>query len=457
MIDAGSLRPGDRVPSVRQLSSRHGVSVPTVQQAYLLLESRLLIEARPRSGFYVRPRLAVKLTAPALPRCRPAVVGLERFDRLLSLTHQMLATELVPLGAAIPSPDLLPVEKLSRLSASIARAQASACVSYDPAPGSLRLRQELARRSLDWGCGLQPDEFVVTTGASEALHLALRAVTGPGDTVLVESPAYYGVLNSLAQLGLRVVPVPACSNEGMDIDAVAAALKRHHPAAIVLSPNFSNPSGSLMPEPARRALVALAAAVGTPIIEDDIYGDLPHGGERPRSLKALDKTGDVILCSSFSKTLAPGLRVGFVAGGRHHDKIVRLKTALNFGCATLPVLTVAEFLRNGGYDRHLRRLRHTYRDQVCKVREAVAALFPPGTRVSNPSGGFVLWLELPGQTDAIELFRAALAAGVSVAPGPLFSPDGGFARCLRLSCGFPWGPRIEAGLGTLARLMGGKR
>ncbi len=453
MIDAGSLRAGDRIPSVRHSSVQHQVSVPTVMQAYSLLESRRLIEARPKSGFYVRPRLGMTLREPVASKRKPSVASLAGFASVLSVIQDVNDPTLVPLGAAVPGDELLPMEKLGQLTASLVRRSKGTFLRYDPVPGCLPLRMELSKRSLDWGCGFDAGDFIITLGASEALHLALLAVTRPGDTVMVESPTYYGTLNLLAQLKLKVIAVPASSGDGLDMPAVKNALVTHPVAAMLVIPNFSNPVGSLMPVANRRELLELADQHGIPIIEDDIYGDLPHDGPRPHCLKSLDHAGRVILCGSFSKTLAPGFRVGYMVAGKYQQRVMELKTAFNLGGPPLPALTIAEFLRTGGYERHLRKLCHTYKHQVCKMRETVAEVFPEGTKLSNPTGGFVLWLELPRNTDVLTVFREARAAGISFAPGSLFSPKGCFNNCLRLSCGSPWSPRIEKALGTLADIV----
>lgn len=457
MIESGALRAGDRLPSVRQLSRQHGVSVPTVVQAYVLLESSRVIEARPKSGFYVRPRLAAELLEPPRQSRSQGTTTLDRFTSMMAMIRDVGDPKLVPLGTAVASPELMPVEKLSRITASILRRQPAAAFHYDPAPGSLELRKELSRRSLDWGCALDAEDFLVTNGATEAVYLALQAVTKPGDTVLMEVPAYYGLLNAMASLRLKVAAVPASATDGMDLEAAAAVLKKQKIAAILVVPNFNNPLGSLMPEENRRVLLDLALKHRVPVIEDDIYGDLPHEGARPRCLKALDRHDNVILCGSFSKTLAAGYRVGYVSNAKLHDRLLQLKLAANWGGATLTALAVAGFLHTGGYDGHLRRLRHTYLQQVRRMREAVAESFPRGTRVSDPQGGFVLWVELPRGTNALEIAHEARRAGVSVAPGPIFSPTASFPNYLRLNCGYPWSPRVEAAVATLAKLAGRAR
>lgn len=451
MIRLGLYRAGDRIPSVRQASKQHQVSVPTVLQAYTLLEDRRVIEARPKSGYYVRSTQSLPLPA-TLPRV-PQARTLSDFPPLMALVTDVVNPDFVRLGGAHPSAELLPGRKLARLMASIARMNANASITCDPAPGCPRLRAELSRRSLDWGGYLAPDEFIITNGATEALHLALRAVAQPGDTVIIESPTHQGIINLLSQLQLRAVAIPSSPKEGLDLAATRKVVAREKVAAIVVIPNFNNPLGSCMPEANRRELMDLAEEHGIPVVEDDVYGDLQFEGERPHCLKALDGSGGSILCGSFSKTLAPGYRVGYLAAGRYYDQILRIKTSLSFYNAPLPALTIAEFLRNGGYEYHLRTLRKVFRRQVEGMREALAAALPEGCKLSDPAGGFVLWVELPRQVDALQLFHEARKLKISIAPGHLFSPAAEFKHYLRIGCGQPWSGRIEQAVTTLGELV----
>jgi DNA-binding transcriptional MocR family regulator len=451
LIDSGTLRPGDKIPSVRHLSRQQKVSIPTVLQAYVMLENRRMIEARPKSGYYVRPRLSTQIEEPGGARAQSTPRSWKNYNPMMSIVHNLANPELVPLGGAIPSPDLLPGTRLSKIVGAIAREMTNETLTYYPPPGSAALRKEISRRSVDWGCMLKPEEFIITNGATEALYLALQAVTKPGDSVLVESPTYYGLLNILNQLGLKALTVPSSPREGVSLDSVQRVIKKV--AAIAIIPSFSNPLGSLMPESNRQELLSIAEKHGVPVIEDDIYGDLQHEGERPRCMKAWDHSDNVILCGSFSKTLAPGFRIGYVVAGKHHEQIIRAKTIMNFGNSQLPALAVAEFLRTGGYDHHLRRLRRTYREQVLKMREAVAEAFPKDTRISNPAGGFVLWVQLPKNADSQDLFDQAQEAGISIAPGRLFSPCGEYGNFIRLSCGFPWNTRMENAIGQLGQMV----
>jgi DNA-binding transcriptional MocR family regulator len=450
-IEAGRLRPGERLPSVRRTSRQRGVSVSTVVQAYQLLEGRGLVEARPQSGHYVRPRPRLDLLEPRAPRVCTVPTRVSVQDQVARVYRAMRDPRVVPLGAAIMSPALLPTEKLSRIMASMARSAGPRGLAYEPPPGARELRRQLSRRSMVWGAPLAADEFVITVGAMEALSLAVRAVTHPGDAVAVESPAYYGMLQLLESLELRAFEVPTGAN-GMDLGALESALKQHRIRAVLTVTNFSNPSGALMPDDAKEALVHLLKKHEVPLIEDDIYGDLQHDGERPRPAKAWDTEGLVLLCGSFSKTLAPGLRVGFISPGRYQSQIEHLKFTYSVGTPTLPQLAVAEFLEGGGYEHHLRGVRRRLVTQVSSYRAAIAEFFPSGTRVSCPQGGHVLWVELPNGCDSTELARRALDAGIGIAEGTIFSARGRFRNFVRLNAGYPFDAGMEQALNTLGAL-----
>lgn len=452
MIQSTSLRAGDRMPSVRKFSLQHRVSVPTALQAYATLETRGLIEARPKSGFYVRVRQAAIAPEPIHFSGAPKIVVPENPDPVEALLGDHANSKLVPLGAALPKPDLLPGTKLTRTMAAIGRRLGANSVDYDICPGSIHLRRELARRSLDWGCALNADDFIVTVGATEALSLALRATCKAGDTVVMESPTYFCFASMLRELQLRALPIQVDCSSGMDLEALEKALRKTRVAVCVTVPNFHNPVGFAMPDERKQQLIALCAKRDVPIIEDETYADLQHAGSRPRSLKAFDRQGAVILCGSFSKTLAPGYRVGYIAAGKWHSRVRALKLVSTLNGALLPTLAVAEFLKNGGYDRYLRSVRQAYRQQVSKMQEAIAESFPEGIGISRPKGGYLLWCELPGQADAVKLFWQAREAGISIAPGPMFSANGGFQNFIRINCGYPVNAPIERAVGVLGHL-----
>ncbi len=452
LIATGTLRPGDRLPSVRRLSRQRGISVSTVLQAYLLLESRGFVETRPQSGHYVRTSRAALPPEPRPPRLVSNATRVSVSDLVASVYRAAADPNLVPLGGAHLSAELLPTEKINRSAATVARTAGGAAVGYDPPPGCLALRRQIARRAADWGVALSPDDLVTTVGAMEALHLSLRAVARAGDTIAIESPAYYGLLQLIESLELRAIEIPTHPGTGMDLDLLEEALRQHRIKACLAVTNFSNPIGALMPDEAKRALVQMLARREIPLIEDDIYGDLYFGEARPRPAKAFDRHGLVMLCSSFSKTIAPGYRVGYVAPGRFRERVERLKFVQSVATPTLPQMAVADFLQNGGYERSLRRQRRALAEQVARVSEAAATHMPAGTRISRPQGGFVLWIELPPGKSALELHRRALAQGIAVAPGPIFSAKQRFASCIRLSCGHPWSELLDRSLRTLGRI-----
>ncbi|HEY4245176.1 MAG TPA: PLP-dependent aminotransferase family protein [Kofleriaceae bacterium] len=454
-IDRGALRAGDRLPSVRRFAQERSVSVATVLEAYMRLENAGLIEVRPKSGHFVRRRGA--LTAePRMPRPCATPSRVTVSDAYTKILSAMRDPELLPLGCATVDAAYLPIQALNRLVIQCTREMSTVGARYEAAPGLPTLRRQIARRMVEVGVPLTEHEVCSTIGATEALSLGLRAVAKPGDVIAVESPTYFGVLQMIEALGMRAIEIPANARTGFDVSALEETLKSQPVRAVVITPTVSNPLGSIMPDDDRERLVKLARRYDLPIIEDDVYGELVFDGSRPRPLRAFGPPGEesnILLVGSVSKTLAPGYRVGWIAGGRWHDQIVRLKYSTTLACPTLPGMAVAEFLASGGYDRHLRRLRAALAGNVERYREAIALEFPEGTRVASPRGGFVLWVELPPGVDALTLHEQALKRRIVVAPGPLFSARPRFANFMRISAGVPWNERIAEGIRTLARLV----
>lgn len=452
LIERGVLRPGERVPSVRRLSKQQGVSVSTVIQAYQHLEGSGLIEARPQSGHYVRRRGGAALPEPRAPRTSTTASKVSVASLVAKVYGAARDPHIVPFGAAYPSPELLPTDRLNATLARIARASGAVGVSYDPPPGCPALRRQIARRALERGCAITADDVVTTVGAMEALGLCLRVVAQPGDTVAIESPIYFGLLQLIESLRIRAVEVPSQPGTGMDLDALEEALAAHKIKACIALPSVNQPLGAAMSDAAKQRLVEMLARRDIPLIEDDIYGELYFGQTMPRPAKAFDEAGLVMLCSSFTKTLAPGYRVGYVAPGRYREQVEQLKFANSVATPTLPQLAIADFVENGGYEHHLRAMRRKLAAQVEQVSAAIAEHFPAGTRISRPAGGFVLWVELPPGTSALELHARALGHGISVVPGPIFSAKPRFTNFVRMSCGYPWSDLLAHAVRTLGKL-----
>jgi len=453
MIDDGTYRVGERVPSIRDLSQKMRVSANTVMEAYANLENDGRIEARPQSGYYVRSSIPELRERPGKEieaekvTPHPVIVN----DVTLQVMRNITNASLVQLGGAIPNSDLLPADKLNRMLASESRRFPVQSVSYSASKGNKRLRSQIAKRSLNTGCSLSADDILITSGCVEAITLALQAICRPGDTVAIGSPVYYTFLNFIQWMGLKVLEIPSTPKEGMSLEVLSYAI-RHNPvhACITIS-NFNNPIGSLMPDDNKRELVKLLAKHEIPLIEDDVYGDLAFGALRPTALKRFDEKGLVLYCSSFSKTLAPGYRIGWIAPGRFRQRILQLKALFNIATASPTQLAVAEFLTNGGYDHHLRKIIRIYSRQINQVRDAVGRHFPLGTRVSRPEGGFVLWVELPEEIDTLRLYEEALKEGISIAPGQIFTLGDKYGNCLRLNAAI-WSERVEQAVETLGGL-----
>ena len=447
LIAEGTLQPGDRLPSVRKLHEQLSVSISTVLEAYRLLEDRGLIQARPQSGYYVRRTALIE------PE-KPDSNTLETSDNSLAyeVMQAMRDPNVVQLGAAVPHTDLLPMATLNRLISHVLRYKSDEAHADSVPPGSEALRHEVARRLMDTGCSVTPDQIVITNGAFEAVYLSLRAVTQPGDTVAIESPSYFDFFEAFELLHLNALELPTHPQDGVSLTHLEQALQARQIAACLLVPSFSNPLGGCMSDAKKKQLAAMLARYEVPLIEDDVFGDLYFKGARPKAVKAFDRQGNVLYCSSVSKTVSPGLRIGWAVAGRYQPRVERFKWVINQTTAMTPQLALAAFLVNGGYDRHLRHLRRAYETQMIRMRRAIADYFPAETKVSRPRGGQVLWLEMPSEFNAVDLYQAALRRGISIAPGTIFSRTGSYHNCFRLNCSMPWSEKFEEAMKTLGYL-----
>ena len=457
-IRAGNLRPGDRLPSLRKMSQTAGVSVPTVRQAYIELERQRQVESRPRSGFYVRNLDAAPLVRPSSTSSRSPVAFRSRplMERVFDGIDQ---PDLVPLGIANPTMAKPAAKALNRTMKRIMARTEERVLNYSATLGEPGLRRQIALRILDTtGTHVEPENICVTNGCQEALLLALQAVASPGDVVAVETPTYHGMLELIDSLGMLAVEVETCPEEGIEVEALEETLSKHDVKVCMLSTTLSNPLGVTMPDERRAALVELLAATDTAMIEDDVYGELRFDGERPVPAQFLEaarnKRAKIITCSSFSKTAAPGYRVGWIVTGPYRSKIASLKRSLTCSSGLLPQLTLADFLASGDYDRHLRGLLPVLRHNAERMQAAVSETFPEGTRTSRPQGGAMLWVQLPKGTKDVDLFEKALDAGISIAPGRIFSPSGRYSNCVRLGYGHPWDERTEQAIAWLASQCG---
>ena len=431
-IEQGFYRPGDRLPSVRALSIEHGVSLSTVQQAYRVLEDSGLARPKPKSGYFVPVgRELPELPVVGRPAQRP--VDISQWDQVLELIRAVPRKDVVQLGRGMPDVTTPTMKPLLRNLARISRRQDMPGLYYDNIYGTLELREQIARLMLDSGSQLSANDLVITTGCHEALSTSIRAICAPGDIVAVDSPSFHGAMQTLKGLGMKALEIPTDPLTGISLEALELALEQWPIKAIQLTPNCNNPLGYIMPESRKRALLTLAQRFDVAIIEDDVYGELAYTYPRPRTIKSFDEDGRVLLCSSFSKTLAPGLRIGWVAPGRYLERVLHMKYISTGSTAPQPQIAIAEFLKSGHFEPHLRRMRSQYQRNRDVMIDWVTRYFPAGTRASRPQGSFMLWVELPEGFDTLKLNRALLDQGVQIAVGSIFSASGKYRNCLRMN------------------------
>ncbi|MEI6947181.1 PLP-dependent aminotransferase family protein [Paraflavisolibacter sp. H34] len=446
------LRVGDRLPSIRTVCREQGVSMSTALQAYYELERKGLIESRPQSGYYVAGTHRRFPAAPATSNPQHALAPLET-EELIARVYSELGTQnhlMFSLG--VPVPELLPIARINKSLVTAMRSLPAGGTSYDQIKGNDRLRRQVARWSFTWGGRLQEDDLVTTAGCMNALAYAVMALTRRGDTIATESPVYFGVLQLAQSLGLNVLELPTNPLTGIEPDALKKTLEKRKVKLCLLVSNFSNPLGSCMPDEHKKEVVRLLEQHQVPLVEDDLYGDIYFGSHRPKSCKSFDESGNVLWCASVSKTLAPGYRVGWVAPGKYKEAVLRTKLYHSVSSATLMQEAVGNFLETGRYEHHLRKLRQTLHANLLHYLRAIGDYFPEGTRVSRPQGGFLLWVELPGGTDAVGLYEEALRHRISIAPGRMFTLRDQYHNCIRLSYGLPWSEKVDAALKTLGRL-----
>lgn len=442
-IRQGLYRPGDKMPSVRHLANDKGVSVATAVSAYYQLEAMGYIESRPKSGFYVKRQMidSITIREPTRPDTIPTLVSGQ--EMVLHLVKSANNPQMVQFGAAVPAKSFLPSQLVTQAIRQAAKNYPAETNDYQFPPGLPELRQQIARRMVGNGCDITTQDIVITNGCQEALRLALRACAEPGDVVAIESPTFYGLLQVIHSLRMKAIEIPTDPESGLSISALKMALDQWPIKACVLVPSFSNPLGLSMPDSSKKQLVELLSKRQIPIIEDDVYGEITHSTRRPKPLKAFDKDDWVIYCSSFSKTLSPGLRVGWVASKRFYDKLEYYKYASNLATSSIAQLAVTEILQSGKFERYLTRMRPQYAFAVDRMTEAVIELFPEGTKVTRPKGGFVLWIELPCEIDTFELAKRLIPQNVSIAPGRIFTTTENYNHCLRLSCAVDWNRQTE--------------
>lgn len=431
-IEQGYYPMGSKLPSIRALSKEREVSISTVQEAYLRLEEKGYVEVKPKSGYYVKPRtLAPDLPEVSRPAQRPLEVS--HWEQVYNLLNCKKGDGHIALGSAFPEIDMPTLKPLMKALTNNAGLTAEPFLNYSDIHGCKSLRQQIVRLAADSGCKLHPDDIIITTGCQEALVCSLRATTKPGDVVATDSPSFYGSTQAIKALGLKALEIPTHPETGISLEALEMALEQWPITAIQVTPTCNNPLGYTMPEQRRKELLRLAQQYDIPIIEDDIYGDLHFKSPRPRTIKSFDDEGRVLLCSSFSKTIAYGLRLGWVAPGQCTERVLHKKFVSSVSNPPIQQEAVATFIEKGFYERHLRKVKAQYQQGRDMLISLIKRYFPEGTRMSYPQGGYLLWVELPINVDSIKLNKRLEAKKVSIAPGVIFSASGKYRNFIRLS------------------------
>lgn len=453
MIMDEILRIGDKLPSVRVLSEEYGISMGTAFQAYYQLEAKGLVESRPKSGYYVRFN---NKRFPELPgTTKPDILShdVSVKEMIKTIYTDIVASDVLNFALAVPDSTLLPAAKLNKSVVYALRNTRDHCVNYEDVQGNAALRQQITRLAFNWGGKVNPEEVIITSGCLEAVIMCLKAVTVYGDTVAVECPTYFGINQAIESLGLKVMEIASDPVTGIDLGYLQKLIKKSSIKACVFVPTFNNPFGSCMPDENKKKLVEIVTSNNIPLIEDDIYGELYFGKNRPRTCKYYDTKGLVMYCSSISKSLAPGYRIGWAIPGKFTEQVKQMKRIQNISCPTLTQAAIAHFLKHGRYEYHLKNLRKALHTQSLRYVQAIIKYFPPDTKVSRPQGGFILWLELNKKISAFKLRSIAMEHKISIVPGKIFSSGTNYTNCIRLSFGKPWSKEVDEGLMILGKLI----
>jgi len=452
LSEQGTLLPGEKLPSLRKMADKLKVSIPTVKLAYQSLEAQGLVEAREKSGYFLKSS-ATQLARPKRVKLsrEPVAVNMQvLIEQVYDAIHQ---AGVVPFGIANPVAAAPTDKMLSRTMRRVMSIAGSRAINYGAIDGFAPLKKQLIHRYLDFGIGVDPQELVITNGAQEALAIALKCVAKAGDVIAIESPCYFGIIELIESLGLKALEIPLCPDDGIWLDDLSQALQDHDIKACVFSTSINNPVGSFMPDLKRKDLVALLESHNVVLIEDDVYGDLHFTAQRGTPAQAYSTKGLVLTCASFSKTAAPSYRVGWLIAGKFAAQARRYKRALSCSTSLINQWTLYEFVQSGEYERNLKLLKQRLRNNKERMIWCLQRAFPSTARISDPQGGCVIWIDLGSGYDSVKLFQLALENGISITPGYIFSATNKYRSCIRLSYGLPWSEKLEQAINRLGELV----
>lgn len=444
---------GSRLPALRQLAQQQGVSLTTAGKAYGYLEDRGWIYVRPQAGYFVANRSQIAefpalSSHPLTPRDPSRFAPKKGYDSGL--------TGFAPLGTSLLAPALLPETDLTRTIKRVTKRASQSMFSYPDAQGLGSLRQALAVHFRDNHFPFNADELVITNSSLDSVRIALECLTEPQDAIAVCSPCFSGLLDLLATLKRKIIEIPV-THAGIDIETLETCFAQQKVSAALLSTTHLNPLGITLPAEQKQAIAHLAAKYQLPIIEDDVYFELSHQKDQPLPAKYWDKEGYILWCSSISKTLAPGLRLGWCLPGRYFDKFYSHHSYTSMGINSLVQACIAEFILCGDYRNHINKIRPILQSQVHQYRQFLAGHLPTSAQISAPQGGLVLWVRIP-DLDTNQLADKAQKIGVDIRRGSCFSTHPDYNDCLRINCGWPLylevdGDSAQAQLQRLCQLI----
>ncbi|UST74779.1 PLP-dependent aminotransferase family protein [Pseudomonas siliginis] len=445
-IDSGDLAAEAKLPSIRVLARMFETSITTVQRALADLEADAYVSTVPRVGYFVS----------ASGRAKPSgafdfsSVTVNVNHAVVAMLSEAASRTTASLNSAVLHSDLTPNVLLNKCLSVLAAKTDNTLSGLVAPPGLPALRRRIAGLMLTRGVVCGPDDILVTSGDTIALELALEAVASKGATVAIETPTYYGILQTIERLGMRALPIRTDGRTGLDVDHLEEALKQKKVAVIFLNPTLQNPRGFIMPDEARARLSRIAREADVPIIEDDIFFDLVPEADRPRALKSYDSSGQTIYCSSFSKTIAPGYRVGWCLAGKYRNAILAQMFSRNLAVSSLAQNVLNEFIGRGYMDEHCARLRSQLSSLASFVEALVRTDFPLGTVYVPPRGGFIHWVEMPAHTDMPALQQLATERGCHVAGSGIFFADGQASTGVRICLGTTLTPAVIGILKVIA-------
>jgi len=436
---------GDRLPSIRRFAAQKQISVNTVVSCYRLLEQLGYIEAKEKSGYIVLPYVAG--SDMPLPKFASKKVTLHTKANVDTLATQH------PFERAQASPELLPTDSLTKSMTNMVRKNANCVYVYGDVQGELQLRKSLSQHFKQQGFSFSAEQLVINNGCLDSIKLALEITTAPGDSVAVSSPCFNGLLSMLAMMKRSVIEIPS-NFEGVDLIQVEQLMSEKQIAACLFTANHHNPQGTSFPIEQKQTLAKLSNAFDIPIIEDDVYQELHFGQVLPLPIKAFDQMGTVIWCSSISKTLASGYRIGWALPGKYLSDFLQCRVVQSLGVNVPLQLTVSDFIDKNYYQRHLKRLRLKLAQQVAQYRQIIAVELGEldSVHISEPTGGLTLWVYVKGLA-ADKLMMSARNHNIEIRAGNLFSTRGFYNSYFRVNVGFPLDESLTGQLKQLCHLV----